>query len=80
MNAVIQRTVTVSLDGKIEIDVPELLPGSTATITITFEAAPQPKRFLADVSRNATPGPHAFRTVEEVDAYIREERDSWDDE
>jgi hypothetical protein len=79
MSAVIQKTVTVSADGKIEVDVPELLPGSIATITITVTDAPKPKRSGLDILREL-PGHRLFHTVEEVDAYIREERDSWDDE
>jgi hypothetical protein len=79
MSAVIQKIVTVSADGKIEVDVPELPPGSTATITITVEEAPKPKRSILDIL-DELPGHRLFHSVEEVDAYIREERDSWDDE
>ena len=79
MSVDIRRTVTVSPDGKIEVAVPELPPGSIATITITIEEAPQPKRSIFEIL-DALPGHRLFHTVEKVDAYIREERDSWDDE
>jgi len=79
MSAVIQRTVTVSPDGSIHLDFAELPPGSTATVVVTLQESPKPKRSAIDILREA-PGHQLFHTVEEVDAYIREERDSWDDE
>jgi len=85
----------VQPNGKIEIEVPELAPGQPVTITVALEAsatsqpanangddtgqaAPKPKRRAADIIAEAQ-GHRQFKTAEEVDAYIREERDSWGD-
>jgi hypothetical protein len=78
----------VGEDGVIEIRAPELTPGQRVRITIeaaseapeTMEPAetPQPeKRRVIDIIADL-PGHRQFKTAEEVDAYIREERDSWD--
>jgi len=88
--ATIYHTV-VQPNGKIEIDVPELAPGQSVTITVAPEASatneaangigqatPKPKRRAADIIAEAQ-GHRQFKTAEEVDAYIREERDSWGD-
>jgi hypothetical protein len=61
--APIQVEATVSPEGKIEISVPELAPA-------------QPQHVL-DIVENL-PGHRFFKTDDEVDDYIREERDSWD--
>jgi hypothetical protein len=79
MATIIHLHATVQPDGKIEITAPELQPGQQVTITIEAEeppAEPQ-KRRAADILAEA-PGHQLFQTAEEVDAYIREERDSWD--
>ena len=99
----------VQPNGKIEIDVPELAPGQSVTITVAPEASAtngeaeivakgdvngeseseqtmtaddwfermRGKHVLDIVAM--LPGHQLFKTVEEVDAYIREERDSWGD-
>lgn len=75
----IQIEATVTPDGKLEIAVPELAPGQRVRVSIEPEEAPQeaPKRRAIDILREA-PGHQLFKTAEEVDAYINEERDSWD--
>ncbi len=78
MSTIIQREATVSPDGTIEIAVPELQPGQRVSITIEpAEALETPKRHAADILAEM-PGHRLFKTAEEVDAYINEERDSWD--
>ena len=78
MSTIIQREATVTPDGTIEIAVPELQPGQRVSITIEPESADQvEKRPAIEILREA-PGHQLFKTAEEVDAYINEERDSWD--
>jgi translation elongation factor P/translation initiation factor 5A len=71
----------VGEDGAIQIRAPELVPGQRVTVTIeateTTEEAPVEKRHAIDILAEM-PGHHLFKTTEEVDAYIREERDAWD--
>lgn len=69
----------VGEDGVIEIRAPELTPGQLVTVTIEAAEAPQAteKRHVVDFLAEMQ-GHQLFKTAEEVDAYIREERDSWD--
>ncbi len=65
--------------GKIEISAPELIAGQEATIVVTVEDTKpdeQPHDHVIDVLKRLT-GHQLFNSAEEVDAYIREERDSW---
>ncbi len=79
MQAAMHLQTTILPGGKIEIndlnnlvgelvDVFVLLPNSTTTKT---------PRSALDVLAEAQ-GQSIFKTVEKVDAYIKEERDSWD--
>ncbi len=75
----------VGEDGVIEIRTPELAPGQRMTVTIettseTVGAREEPqteKQHVIEILAEL-PGHQLFKTAEEVDAYIREERDSWD--
>ena len=68
----------VSPDGKIEISVPELAPGQRVHVSIEPEEHPATQaQHVIDIVEKL-PGHRLFKTAEEVDAYIAEERDSWD--
>lgn len=73
------RVKTVVLPGgKIEITNPDLVPGQEATVVITVEdSEPTPLGHVIDIL-TALPGHQLFQNAEEVDAYIQEERDSWE--
>ena len=82
MGTVIHTRAVVGPDGSIEIRAPELTPGQEVEITIEAQATepeeePEEKKHAIDILRNL-PGHLVFQTAEEVDDYIREERDSWD--
>lgn len=79
MGTVIHTRAVVKPDGSIEIRAPELTPGQEVEITIEAQAAePEEKKHRAIEYLAEMPGHLQFQTAEEVDAYIREERDSWD--
>jgi hypothetical protein len=68
----------VGPDGTIQISAPELTPGQRVTVTIeAADTTLTEKRHAIDILAEI-PGHRLFKTAEEVDAYIREERDSWD--
>ena len=69
----------VGEDGVIEIRAPELVPSQRVTVTIeaASEATQTEKQHIIDIVAGL-PGHRQFKTAEEVDVYIREERDSWD--
>jgi hypothetical protein len=81
MSTVIQREAVVGPDGKIEIELPELAPGQHVTVTIEPGAngaqAPVSGLSMIDLIEQ-DPGKQLFKTADEVDEYIREERDAWD--
>ena len=70
---------TVLPGGKIELISPALVPGRQVTIIVRFEE-PEPEKLTIEehLARANYKGGSLFKTAEEVDAYIREERDSWD--
>jgi hypothetical protein len=73
------RVRTVILPGgKIEISAQELIPGRRATVVITIEdneTMEQPH--VIDILKKL-PGHRLYQSAEEVDAYVREERDAWE--
>jgi len=81
MGTIIHTSAIVTPDGKIEVSTPELEPGQRVDVTIEVqESVGTEKRRAAEILAEL-PGHQLFKTAEdaeEVDAYIREERDSWD--
>ncbi len=76
-NAVHIKT-TILPGGKIEISAPELPSGKQADVFVVIEGEePTKKRHALDIISEFR-GHGVFKTPEEVDAYIREERDSWE--
>jgi hypothetical protein len=70
------RVRTKVLPGnKIEVSSPELAVGSEVDVEISQN--PEPRRTFRDIVRDLPPG-QLFKTPEEVDEYIRQERDSWE--
>ena len=66
----------VGRDGRIEVMVPDLPAGQAVEVTVRTLQEPASRRSVLDILRDA-PGGLLFKTVDEVDAYIRGERDSW---
>jgi len=62
--------------GRIEIPSTGLPEGREATVRISVEDEP-PKRRISEILADY-PGGQLFKSAEEVDRYIKEERDSWD--
>ena len=72
-----QVTTTVLPGHRIEIEAPDLPVGAQATVLILWEEQQPTKRPLREVLADY-PGGRLFKSAEEVDTYLREERDSWD--
>jgi hypothetical protein len=73
------RVKTVVLPGgKIEISTPELIPGRRATVVVTIEDNEMIEHpHVIDILKTL-PDHQLYQSAEEVDAYIREERDAWE--
>ncbi len=71
---------TVQPGGKIEIESAELTEGEDVDVTISAssEARVSEKKRSAWEIISQAPGGLMFKSAEEVDEYIREERASWD--
>lgn len=67
---------TVLPGGRIEISSPDLKPGRKVTIWIMPEVEQAERRSPTEILADY-PGGQLFKTAEEVEAYLREERDSW---
>lgn len=75
---IIRIETVVQPGGKIEVTAPELEPGQKVTVAIEANAVnSEPHPTAAEILAEM-PGHLEFQTAEEVDAYLREERDSWD--
>jgi hypothetical protein len=78
MQAALRLTTWVQPGGKIEVSDTQLPAGESVDVIVLF---PQPedtaRRSVVDILAEA-PGHLAFDTAEEVDAYLREERDAWE--
>ena len=78
------RVVTQVLPGgRIELTAPELPEGGTVEVIVVLPgpAGPSAERLsegVLDILASLPPGPRLFKTPEEADRYLRQERDSWD--
>ena len=72
----IHQRVTVQAGGRVEFDCPELEPGETVEVVVLRSPA-EARRSVVDILAEA-PGNRLFQTAAEVDAYIQEERMSWE--
>lgn len=78
MQSVLRLTAWVQPGGKIQIEDGQLPAGQTVEVIVLLPPPHTlPRRSIVDVLAEA-PGHLAFQTAEEVDAYLREERDSWE--
>jgi hypothetical protein len=69
---------TVLPGNKIEVPAPEYAVGQTVDVAVTWpESAPAKRRSALEIL-DSLPGGRLFKTAEEVDKYIDEERNSWD--
>ena len=74
----IRVKTVVQPDGTIAVSATGFAPGQEVTVSMETEGeAPTAKRRAADILAEL-PGHLQFHTAEEVDAYIREERDAWE--
>ena len=75
MNKALHITTKVLPGGRIVIENPDLSEGDEVHVSVS------PARTIANRSAMAiladAPGNRSFETVEQVDDYIQEERDSW---
>jgi hypothetical protein len=71
----VKQTVTVQPGGVVEVRSPELTPGSRAEVIVLLDQRPEAEctwsGFIGSVKG-------LFKSVEEIDSYVRELRNEWD--
>jgi hypothetical protein len=74
------RTRALVLPGhRLDVYAPELPIGEVVEVIVILPAKPPPpKQSMLEFLESLPPGPRLFKTPEEVDRYLQEERDSWD--
>lgn len=78
MQTAIKLTGTVQPGGRVEVSSPQLPAGEAVDVIVLFpQEAVIARRSVTDILAEA-PGHLAFQSAEEVDAYLREERDAWE--
>ncbi len=64
---------------RIEITTPELKEGESVDVfLVVSEPSDQRRSSISEFLAALPPGPRQFKTAEEVNEYLRQERDSWD--
>ncbi|HSH81339.1 MAG TPA: hypothetical protein VLA19_22650 [Herpetosiphonaceae bacterium] len=71
-------TALVQPGGKIEVTDTDLPEGQSVEVIVLLPSpSAVPRRSILDVLAEA-PGHLVFQTADEVDAFLREERDAWE--
>lgn len=83
MRVTIRRESVVEPDGGVTASVPDLKPGPRVSVTIESEQTMPSGEVAADVVHTIDliknlPGHRLCKTAEDVDDYLRQERDAWD--
>ena len=72
----LRQTVVVQRGGHVEVNSPELPEGASAEVIVMLEGPmSSPYSMVSMIGA----GKGRFSSVEEIDAFIRKERDSWED-
>ncbi|HLN30343.1 MAG TPA: hypothetical protein VK395_21555 [Gemmataceae bacterium] len=70
---------TVLPGHRIEVTAPELPEGAKVELTVVLPEKPAPpRRSMLEFLATLPPGPLLFKTPEDTNRYIQEERDSWE--
>ena len=79
MQTALRTEATVLPGHRLEVSDPSLPEGATVEVIVVLPENPAPaRRSMIDFLESLPPGPLLFKTPEESNRYIREERDSWE--
>lgn len=79
MSIALHVKTTILPGGKLEVVSPQFPEGETVEVFVVFEEAHRGEsRPSAREVLKAAPGHRLFRTAQDVEAYLREERSAWD--
>ena len=77
MQQALRVQTTILPGGRIEISDSDFAAGEEVEVIVLFPGREAAKRSVVDVLESS-PGHHLFKSAEEVDAYLQEERDAWE--
>lgn len=80
MQSALHIKATVLPGKRIEVTVPELTEGEAIDVFLVLPQAAAPaRRSMLELLEALPPGgPRLFKTPQDADRYLQEERDSWD--
>ena len=79
MQTALRLETTVLPGHRLEISDPELPEGATVEVIVVLPQTAEPQFTSAlDFLESLPPGPRAFKTWEEYEKHLREEKDAWD--
>jgi hypothetical protein len=79
MQTALRLETTVLPGHRLDISAPELPEGARVEVIVVLPETPQPRFGSAlEFLESLPPGPRAFKTWDEYEQHLREERDSWD--
>jgi hypothetical protein len=79
MQAALRLETTVLPGHRLEMSAPELPEGAKVEVIVVLPEQRVPaRRSMLEFLATLPPGPLLFKTPEEANQYVREERDSWE--
>lgn len=78
MQTALRMETTVLPGHRLEISAPELPEGVKVEVIVVLPESSPPRRSMLEFLATLPPGPLLFKTPEEADRYLQEERDSWE--
>ena len=78
MQTALRIKTTILAGGRIEISNPQLHSGESVEVIVLLSAPHDSTRRSALDILTEAPGRRLFKTAADVDAYMHEERDSWE--
>ena len=79
MQTTLRKETTILPGHRLEISDPALPEGAKVEVIVVLPEQPQPRRMsMLDFLESLPPGPRAFRTWDEYERHLREEKDSWE--
>ena len=79
MQTALRMETTVLPGHRLEISDPSLPEGTKVEVIVVLPATPPPRRgSMLEFLATLPPGPLLFKTPEDANRYLQEERDSWE--
>lgn len=79
MPTVLRLETTILPGHRVEVSAPELPEGAKVEVIVVLPEQAEPGRLsMLEFLESLPPGPRAFKTWEEYEQHLREEKDAWE--